>query len=342
MLSSRFGSIFGLLLLANFAISQDVKPKAKPKGLPRVAVVDPKTVPPDYLIQGEYVGDLKEGDTSKPFGAQVVTVPGQTSFDVNLISGGLPGSGSSGKEKIKIKVEIKDGQVAGSNSDYQLSIADKQLIVKGKLEGVLKRIDRTSPTLAKPAPEGAVVLFSKPEDLSNWKDARIEDVSDGKFLACTPGKNIVTNQKFQNFTMHIEFRLAYMPNATGQGRSNSGLYLQNRYECQMLDSFGLKGENNECSGFYQQYSPLVNMCLPPLVWQTYDIEFEAAKYDETDKRIKPAVVTVLHNGVLVHDKVELKGSTGGGQPEKPEPGAFQLQWHGDPLVYRNIWVVEKK
>ncbi len=210
------------------------------------------------------------------------------------------------------------------------------------VESVLKRVIRKSPTLdAKPA-QGAIVLFGSRDDLEKWSNAQIVELSDGKFLACTPGKNILTKAEFKNFQMHIEFRLPWMPNSNGQQRGNSGLYLQNRYELQILDSFGLKGENNECGGFYTQYAPKVNMCFPPLTWQTYDIDFTAAEFDAEGKKTKPAKVTVKQNGVIIQDAIELKGPTPGGQKEEDKPGPLHLQWHGDPLVFRNIWVSEAK
>jgi hypothetical protein len=135
--------------------------------------------------------------------------------------------------------------------------------------------------------------------------------------------------------------LPFKPLGRGQDRGNSGVYMQDRYEVQVLDSFGLKGEDNECGGIYSQAKPLVNMCYPPLTWQTYDIDFVAAKHDANGKKVKNAVLTMKHNGVLIHDQLELKGPTGGGRKEDGTPGSIQLQGHGNPVFYRNIWIVPK-
>ena len=106
----------------------------------------------------------------------------------------------------------------------------------------------------------------------------------------TLDSGVTTKDKFGDYTLHLEFRLSYMPEARGQGRSNSGVYIHDCYEMQVLDSFGLKGENNECGGFYTMKAPDVNMCLPPLAWQTYDIDFTAPKY-EGGKKVANARIT---------------------------------------------------
>jgi len=118
---------------------------------------------------------------------------------------------------------------------------------------------------------------------------------------------------FASYTLHLEFRLSWMPTARGQARSNSGVYMHDCYEVQVLDSFGLEGRHNECGGLYIKKDPDVNMCLPPMVWQTYDIDFTAPKS---------------------------KGY--GRQDEGPAPRPIHLQGHGNHVQYRNIWLVEKK
>src|SRR5581483_809154 len=262
-------------------------------------------------------------------------------FALKLLSGGLPGAGWDGTTVTTGELATGGAGKGGATTGQKLwgGIADGRLTVEDAngTKGALTRVQRKSPTLGARPPAGAVVLFGGPGDEKNWTGGKLVELSDGKFL----GVGVKSKQAFGSFKAHVEFRTPWMPNSSGQGRGNSGVYLQDRYECQVLDSFGLKGENNECGGIYTQHKPLVNMCLPPLAWQTYDIEFTAAEF-EGDKKVKPARTTIYHNGVKIHDNVELKGPTGGGQPEGGKPGPFQLQNHGDPLVYNNIWVVETK
>jgi hypothetical protein len=143
----------------------------------------------------------------------------------------------------------------------------------------------------------------------------------------------------EDFRLHLEFRLPFMPYATGQGRGNSGVYIQRRYEVQILDSFGLEGVANECGGLYRQQPPDVNMCLPPLTWQTYDIWFTAARFDGEGNKTANARITVLHNGVPIHNDYEVVAKTGAGRPEAPEPMPILLQDHGNPVRFQNVWIV---
>src|SRR5205823_3099151 len=131
------------------------------------------------------------------------------------------------------------------------------------------------------------------------------------------------------------------PAARGQTRGNSGVYLQDRYEIQILDSFGLDGKANECGAVYTRTAPAVNMCFPPLSWQTYDIDFRAARFDRDGKKTGNAVVTVRHNSITVQDHVDIAGPTGHGKPETPDPGPISLQNHGNPVAFRNIWILPR-
>jgi len=190
---------------------------------------------------------------------------------------------------------------------------------------------------AKP-PEGALVLFDG-TNTEEWKGGRLDKATG--FLN-TDGQDILTKRKFSNYSMHVEFMLPYRPEGRGQGRGNSGFYQVDHYELQILDSFGLDGVNNECGGIYTKAAPKVNMCLPPLAWQTYDVEFTNA-LSADGKKTKNAFITAKHNGVLIHENQEITGPTGGHRSD-PEgtPGPIKLQGHGNPLQFRNLWIVEKK
>lgn len=291
-----------------------------------------KDAGPDFLIQGEYEGRI--GLESK-LGAHVIAL-GDGKFDAVLYAKGLPGAGWD-KTKVPLKGETKDGVVQLTGTNFTGSIKDGVFTGKGEdnVEFKLPRVERQSPTLGAKPPEGAIVLFDG-SNTEAWENGKLQE---GNLLGVGPA----TKQKFKSFTLHLEFRTPYMPKARGQGRGNSGMYLLDQYECQVLDSFGLSGENNECGGFYTLAKPLVNMCLPPLSWQTYDVDFTQAVFDAEGKKIKPAVVTLRHNGVVIHDKLELPKNTPGGHlNDESQPGALYLQDHGNPVHFRNIWIVEKK
>ena len=135
--------------------------------------------------------------------------------------------------------------------------------------------------------------------------------------------------------------LPYRPAARGQGRGNSGLYNIDMYENQILDSFGLEGLNNECGGIYSIKNSDVNACFPPLSWQTYDVDFSNAVVKD-GKKIKNARITARLNGIVIHDQFEIPRKTGGSRPDaEGTPGSIKLQGHGNPLQFRNIWIIEK-
>jgi hypothetical protein len=293
------------------------------------AITDPEKAGPDFLIQGEYEGDK--------MGAQVVAL-GDGAFDVFFLGGGLPGAGWDQKTRVKASAKTQDGKSTISGKDWTGEIADGMLTAKGP-EGALrlKRTVRKSPTLGAKAPVGALVLFdgtSGEEILARGKPA---NVVDGLIWSNGTG-GLFSRKSFGSIRLHVEFMLSYMPFARGQGRSNSGVYPAGRHECQVLDSFGLTGENNECGAIYSIAKPAVHMCFPPLSWQSYDIEYHLASEG------RPATISVLHNGVRVHDNVELKKHTTSAPDSGPDdtPGPLHLQDHGNPVAYRNIWLVELK
>jgi hypothetical protein len=290
---------------------------------PQVVASDPKEAGPDFAIQGEYAAE------GAKLAAQVVAL-GDGKFDVYFLAGGLPGAGWDQKTRVKVGAKT-DGKTTFEGEGYSGSIADGKLEGKGP-DGEIKlaRVVRKSPTEGAAAPEGSVSLMSA----EAWDKNKLEN----GVLTTFKSGNLNSKQKFGNVRVHVEFMLSFMPSARGQGRSNSGVYLAGRHEVQVLDSFGLKGENNECGGLYSIAKPAVNMCFPPLQWQTYDIEYRLATPE------KGATISVLHNGVKIHEGVEFKGKTTAATNSEPpqQPGPLHLQDHGNPVFYRNIWVQELK
>lgn len=291
---------------------------------------------PDFQMQGEYVGEIQSpaGEAVK-VGVQVIAL-GDGKFRALGHLGGLPGDGSDGTNQPPVDGTLKDGAVHFESDQARAELKGGVLRVMtpgGELHAELKRVERRSPTLGAKPPAGAVVLFDG-TSADAFRSGKMTD--DGLLIAGATSK-----QKFGSCTLHIEFQLPFMPAASGQARGNSGCYLQGRYEVQMLDSFGLSGEDNECGGIYGIRAPDVNMCFPPLSWQTYDVDYTAAQYDG-DKKVKNARITVKHNGRVIHQDVELPRATRAAPvAEGPQPGPLYLQDHGNPVRYRNIWLVEK-
>lgn len=301
------------------------------------AFTDPAKAPASFAIQGEYQGDLTNGKKLERVGAQVIAKK-DGEFDAVLYSGGLPGDGwKRGDRRQDATGKMADKTAKLTGSGWTADVGDGTFTVMnsaGDKQGTLKKVERRSPTLGLAAPQRAIVLFDG-TNTDRFPGAKMTD--DHLLTVPAMGKD-----EFQDCMLHVEFRLPFMPTASGQGRANSGVYLQNRYEVQVLDSFGLEGAENECGAIYKFKAPSVNMCFPPLAWQTYDIDFTASRFDGK-KKTQNARVTVEHNGVKVVENFEIPDKTpGGADTEAPGRGPFALQFHGCPVVFRNMWVVEKK
>lgn len=191
-------------------------------------------------------------------------------------------------------------------------------------------------------PGNAIVLFDG-QNFSHWTTGSDKEIGwklvDGAMKVVPKSGSIMTKQNFGDFKMHAEFNTPLMPpNVKGQGRGNSGIYIQRRYELQILDSFGLEPKNNECASLYTTRAPDKNVCRMPGRWQSYDIVFHAARF-EGQKKVKDARITVWHNGELVHNDVAIPNKTGAGQAEGLDPQPILLQEHGNEVSFRNIWIV---
>jgi len=209
---------------------------------------------------------------------------------------------------------------------------------------------QASPTLGEKAAVGAAVLFDgthlksweskqAPKDSIQWiitEAGALEVVSqrDGKKTK----QDLRTHDDFGDYRLHLEFKLAYKPEATGQARSNSGIIHLGVYETQILDSFGLYGRDNECGGIYKTREPDRNAGYPAGLWQTYDIEFKAPRFSTEGNKTTDARMTVRLNGILIHHDVAVPKPTGGGK--ETARGPIVLQDHGNPVQFRNIWVVK--
>ena len=313
----------------------------------RMAVLQNEELWPDFIVQGEYLAKFDGYDV----GLHIIA-DGGGNFRVVGYPGGLPGAGwDTAEPRILGTAQF----VVGEGFTFTAAEGSEQYIGTGELKGnligpeqggrvtieipsmdiVFEKQNRQSPTLGGEPPAGAVVIFDGTNLNKFQEGARMNQPRRGGNTLWAEAATTAFEKK--PYKMHLEFMLSYMPQARGQARSNSGVYIDERYELQVLDSFGLEGKDDECGGFYQLASPSVNMCFPPLTWQTYEIDFTPARWDG-GRKIANARVSVKHNGVLIQDDLELPHHTPGRRNEAPEPLGVYFQGHGNQVQYRNIWV----
>ncbi|MEQ8788030.1 MAG: DUF1080 domain-containing protein [Pirellulaceae bacterium] len=369
LLAAIGGGALGLLgllvllvvLLTRGGDEETAQPKNEKDDSSAVAEIDPSPNVADVFTSPfESVGDLTQ-DLAPPIGDPALDIQGeyvQSTDGVNFgkyavqvyragpgqkICGavfpfGLPGqSPEATAPHATLEGEIVSN-LGSFGSPRTWMIENGAMTFVGSAAGgptKLRRIVRRSPTLGAKPPEGALVLFD------GWgvnEFTGAGETRDGSQLLLEAGG--ASKRQFRDFSLHLEFRTPLEPNDRGQARGNSGVFLQNRYEIQILDSFGLPPSDRDCASIYGQQAPRVNMCLPPTVWQTYDIDFTAARF-QNGRKTRDAQLTMHHNGVLVHSGVALTQSSMGGQPEEDSPGPLVLQKHGDAVQFRNVWLVER-
>jgi hypothetical protein len=213
-----------------------------------------------------------------------------------------------------------------------------------------------SPTLGAPPPSDAELLFDG-KDLSKWQRDSGQDANwkmTNGYMESVPESGrpggIRTRGKWADFQLHLEWATPTPGRGEGQGRGNSGILINNLYEVQVLDSYhSLTYPDGQAGAIYGQMPPLVNVCLPPGEWQTYDIVFESPRWNEQGELVKKAVITVIQNGVIIQNHTELTGCTDGigavpwkslgDYSRKHPPEVFvELQYHNNAVRYRNVWI----
>lgn len=323
------------------------------------AFTDPDKAGADFQIQGEYVGMV---GGKLPIGIQVIAM-GNNQFEGVLYDGGLPGAGWDESAVFHLKGKASDERTSFhgvhgerlmfANANFQGSIGDgvfrgKAHMFRNRLDDVriqLAKVHRESPTLNAKPPAGAIVLFQG-SDVDEWRDGRL---AGKRFLDV----GTTSKRDFGSILLHMEFRCPFMPTASGMQRGNSGIYVKQEWEVQIIDSFGWHHENRKferlskfgrCGGIHEMVGPRINMSFPPLSWQTYDIDFRMAEFDNSGEKTAPAIVTIRHNGVLIHDAYVLPPVPPGreaSQSKEGQRGPIFLQDHGNPVRFRNIWVVQQ-
>ena len=248
-----------------------------------------------------------------------------------------------------IETRLKDGVLHFNEQGYKGEIRNGKFSGArrtGKITFEMTKFNYESPTLGAAPPENATVLFDG-TNFDAWDNAAGWELTEAGAMMVTPDAgDLVSKAQYKDLTLHIEFRTPFQPKERGQGRGNSGVFVQDEYEVQVLDSFGLEGYYNECGALYKVSAPYVNATLPPTHWQTYDITFRAARFNDDGSVKEYPRMTVLHNGYVIQKDQEIPEITAWKEkdrlkPPPAVPGHIKLQSHGSHFVqYRNIWVIE--
>jgi len=290
---------------------------------------------PDDGVQGDYLSVNQK----EPAGEAKIIGQGGNAYRMVFTPYGAANVDMSGK------VENGQGTLTGPDGASAVLAGKTLTVTVGGKKYKLVYTHPQSTTQGLKPPAGAIVLLAyappTPPSLAEWANNSWEALADGSMVK--GGGDIRTKRSLGDMQLHLEFRCPYMASARGQGRGNSGVYLMDRYEVQILDSFGNPSKDDECGGIYKVATPKVNASFPPDVWQTYDIIFRAPRFDAQGKKVKNAAVTVVQNGLTIHENVEIPGPTGGavGGPEVRE-APLRLQDHGNPVRFRNIWALPLK
>jgi hypothetical protein len=295
---------------------------------------------PDYALVGEFAGNVT-GESAQPQRMAIqIRAAGARYFEAAEYTGGLPGENGHKPGASKLYgFSVGNFLVLSGGPHAILANSDRCLVIdgEGKQIGRLDRVTRASPTQGARPPRDAIVVFDN-QDTGQLTRPRVTE--DGLLMPGTDIKPLV-----QDFILHLEFMLPSMPTAGGQERANSGVYIHGRYELQILDSFAQEPAINGSGAIYEYIPPEINMCLPPLVWQTYDIVFTSPRWsaDNTNiTKLKNARLSLWYNGVQIHKDIELARKTGLGSEEGPQVLPIKLQDHnGDPVRFRNIWIVDR-